>query len=134
MRDKKLDHLILQLETYLECWKQFNRYLGLARNQKFTAEDEQQFLEVKSVMVQDLEVILSIVDNGTPGRDETHALISAAPSLRYVSEQNEGSLKTIENQWHKIYIAWHSVVGQLKVRQRQLAHRSPLAAFFGKKS
>lgn len=134
MRDKKLDHLIQQLETYLECWKQFNRYIGIARAKKFGPEDEQQFLEVKSVIVQDLELILSIVDNGTPTREEIHALISAAPSLRYVSELNDAALRGLENQWHKIYIGWHSVVGQLKVRQLNVAAKSPFAAFFGKKN
>ena len=134
MRDKKLDQLIQQLETYLECWKQFNRFLGLTRSRKFGAEDEQQFLEVKSVIVQELELILSIVDTGTPTREEVHTLISTAPSLRSISEMNDSALRNLENQWHKIYIGWHSVVGQLKVRQRTLAARSPLAALFGRKS
>ena len=35
MQNKKLDQLISQLENYLECWKQFNHYLGLARTKKF---------------------------------------------------------------------------------------------------
>ncbi|MFM2082572.1 MAG: hypothetical protein RL380_1263 [Verrucomicrobiota bacterium] len=134
MHDRKLDALILQLETYLECWKQFNRGCNLAHAQKFSAEDESQFLEVKSIIVQNLEHILALVDNGTPTRAETHALIAAAPSLRAVSHLDEAQLKQIENQWHKIYIAWHSILGQLKVRQRNLAQRSPFAAWFGKKS
>src|ERR1041385_7237387 len=103
MRDKKLDQLIQQLETYLECWKQFNRFINLTRARKFAPEDEQQFLEVKSVIVQELELILSVIEAGTPTREETHALISSAPSLRYVSEATDGVMRTIENHWHKIY-------------------------------
>ena len=34
MRDKKLDQLILELETHVECWKQFNHFLSLARYQR----------------------------------------------------------------------------------------------------
>ena len=34
------------------------------------------------------------------------------------SEMSEGSLRGIESQWHKIYIGWHSILGQLKVKQR----------------
>jgi hypothetical protein len=132
MRDKKLDQLVQQLETYLECWKQFNRFISLTRAKKFGPEDEQQFLEVKSVIVQELELILSVLDSGTPTREDTHALVSAAPSLRYVSELNDSGLRGLENQWHKIYIGWHAVVGQLKVRQRTLAAKSPLAALFRK--
>jgi hypothetical protein len=31
---------------------------------------------------------------------------------------SEGSLRGIEAQWHKIYIGWHSILGQLKVKER----------------
>ena len=118
MRDKKLENLIQQLETYLECWKQFNQFVSLARTKKFSAEDENQFLEIKSVLVQELELILAAVEVTSPSRQEVHDLVGNAPSLRYLSEMNEGVLRNLENSWHKIYIGWHAVLGQLKVRQR----------------
>jgi len=115
---KKYDQLTAQMENYLECWKQFNRYTNLARGKKFGPEDETQFLEVKSVLVQELELILSSIEVNSPTKEEIHTLIGNAPSLRYLSEMNEGALRNVENQWHKIYIGWHSILGQLKVRQR----------------
>lgn len=133
MRDKKLDNLIQQLETYLECWKQFNRFISLTRTKKFGPEDEQQFLEVKSVIVQELESILSRIESGTPGREEIHSLITATPSLRYIAETNDSTVRGLENSWHKIYIGWHSVVGQLKVRQRELESQSALSSILGRK-
>jgi hypothetical protein len=51
-----------------------------------------------------------------------------------VGELNDAALRGLENQWHKIYIGWHSVVGQLKVRQRNLAAKSPFASLFDKKN
>ena len=133
MRNKKLDHLILQLENYIECWKQFNHYITLARAKSFQPEDEHQFLEIKSVIAQELEMILSVIESGTPSKEDVHGLISAAPSIRYLSELNEGSLRSIENQWHKAYIAWQSVLGQLKVQQRELEGQSSWGSFFSKK-
>lgn len=133
MSNKKLDQLILQMENYLECWKQFNHYLNLARSKKFEAEDESQFLEVKSVITQELELILSAIEAETPNKQEVHALISSAPSIRYMSEMNEGSLRGLENQWHKLYISWQSLLGQLKVRQRELESRSMWGSLFGRK-
>ena len=115
---KKMDNLTAQMENYLECWKQFNHYINLARGKKFSPEDEIQFLEVKSVLVQELEIILSSIEVNSPTKEEIHTLIGNAPSLRYLSEMNDGALRNVENQWHKIYIGWHSILGQLKVRQR----------------
>ncbi len=134
MSQKQLDPLIQQMENYLECWKQFNRFLNLARAKKFGAEDEEQFLEVKSVIIQELELILASVEVASPTREEIHTLVGGAPSLRFLSEMPEGALRNMESQWHKIYIGWHSILGQLKVRQRAEASRSVLASVFGKKS
>ena len=125
--NKKLTALIAQVENYLECWKQFNRYLGQSRTKKFGDEDESQFLEVKSVLVQELELILSAVDVGSPSKDEIHTLIGNAASLRSLSEQNEGAVRTLESQWHKIYIGWHAILGQIKVQMQN----EPPKGFFG---
>jgi hypothetical protein len=133
MRNKKLDQLIDQMENYLECWKQFNNFLAMARAKKFSAEDDAQFLETKSVLVQELELILSSVEVGSPTKEEIHALVGNAPSLRYLSELQEGAARSLENQWHKIYIGWHAILGQLKVRRREEESKSGFAGMFGKK-
>jgi hypothetical protein len=124
MPTTKIDQLILQMENYLECWKQFNHYLTLARTKQFTQEDENQFLEIKSVLTQELELLLAAVESGLPDRKDIHSLVSNAPSIRLVSEMDEGALRLLENQWHKIYIAWQSILGQLKVQQRASQNRS----------
>ena len=129
MSKTNVEQLILRLENYLECWKQFNRFLAQARSKKFSDEDEMQFLEVKSVLVQELELILSAVEISNPSKEEIHTLIGNAPSLRTLSELNEGVLRNIENQWHKIYIGWHAILGQLKVQQQSTETKS----FFGAK-
>ena len=131
--NKKLDQLVARLESHLECWKQFNQFVNLARGKKFNAEEEHEFLEVKSVLVQELELILSSVEVASPNREEVHALVGNAPSLRYLSELNEGVLRNLENQWHKIYIGWHSILGQLKVRQRAEVAKSGFGSMFAKK-
>lgn len=133
MDKKKLDQLIVQLEHYLECWKQFNHYLSLARSKKFEDEDENQFLEIKSVITQELEMIMAAIDSGTPSKEEVHNLISSAPSVRYLSEMQDSGLRGLENQWHKIFIGWQSILGQLKVQQRELESQSGWSRFFGKK-
>jgi len=121
------------MENYLECWKQFNQFVSLARCKKFSAEDENQFLETKSVLVQELELILASVEVSSPSRQEVHDLVGNAPSLRYLSEMNDGVLRNIENSWHKVYIGWHAVLGQLKVRMRDEEAKSGFGSMFSKK-
>ncbi|MGH7952634.1 MAG: hypothetical protein ACREFE_12055 [Limisphaerales bacterium] len=118
MTAKELNQLITQIETHIECWKQFNHFVNVARSKKFGPQDENHFLEIKSVIVQELELIYANIEAVSPTRDEVHALITNAPSLRFLSEMSEGALRGLESQWHKIYIGWHSILGQLKVKQR----------------
>jgi len=118
MTPKELNQLVTQIETHIECWKQFNHFINIARAKKFSPTDETQFLEIKSVIVQELELIFSSVEVQSPTREEIHSLISGAPSLRFLSEMNDGALRGLESQWHKVYIGWHSILGQLKVKQR----------------
>jgi hypothetical protein len=124
MKNKNLHQLIAQTETHIECWKQFNHFVGVARGKKFGPEDETRFLELKSIIIQDLELIFSSIEVAAPGKEEILTLIGHAPSLRYLSEMGEGDLRTIENQWHKIYIDWHSILGQIKVQQRARESKS----------
>jgi hypothetical protein len=133
MRNKKLDQLVVQLENYLECWKQFNYFINVARSKKFTDEDNNQFLEVKSIVVQELEIITSAVECTSPSREEVHALISSAPSLRYLADSNEGNLRGLENHWHKVYVGFQAILGQLKVQQREMENKSVLDIFNKKK-
>jgi hypothetical protein len=134
MDNKRLEELIIQLENYLECWKQFNHYLSLARTKKFGPEDENQFLEVKSVLTQELEMVISSLEFSNPSKEDVHNLLGSGTSLRFLSETNEGAFRALENQWHKIYIGLQSILGQLKVQQRQAEPKpSVWSNFFGKK-
>jgi len=132
MSARKLEEVIRQMENYLECWKQFNHYISLARSKKFEAEDEVQFLEVKSVLTQELELILARIETPNPSKEEILTLISGVPSIRYASELPENSLRSIENNWHKIYIAWQSLLGQLKVQAKQNEKKGLFASLFGR--
>jgi hypothetical protein len=133
MSTKKFDQLIHQMENYLECWKQFNHFVNLARAKKFGPEEDVQFLEIKSILVQELELILSAVEVSSPSREDVHSLVGSAPSLRYLSEMNDGILRNLENQWHKIYIGWHAILGQLKVRATAEETKSGFPSIFGRK-
>jgi len=130
MNRANIDQLILRMESYLECWKQFNNFMNMGRARKFTQEDENQFLEIKSVLTQELELLLSAIDCGPITREDVHGLIASAPSIRYLSEMNENNLRNVENAWHKLFIGWQSILGQLKVRQGHVETKGFFSSFF----
>jgi len=132
MSANRVQDVIVRMENYLECWKQFNHYLGLARFKKFSLDDENQFMEVKSVITQELELILAVMDGSQVTREDVHSLMTSVPSMRFLSESNESVLRNIENQWHKLFIGWQSILGQMKVRQKQMENKGFFAALIGK--
>lgn len=134
MSKTNVEQLILRLENYLECWKQFNTFMSMARTKKFSPEDENQFLEIKSVIAQELELILSLIDCGPVTREDVHGLISSAPSIRYLSELNDNAMRNVENSWHKLFISLQSLLGQLKVKQGQIESKSIVNSWFGRKA
>jgi hypothetical protein len=62
MTAKELNQLVAQIETHIECWKQFNHFIDVARAKKFGLPDENHFLEIKSIIVQELETIYAGVE------------------------------------------------------------------------
>jgi hypothetical protein len=134
MSKTNVEQLILRMESYLECWKQFNTFMTMARNKKFTPEDENQFLEIKSVITQELELILCSIDCGPISREDVHSLIASGPSIRFLSEMSDNALRSVENQWHKLFIGLQSILGQLKVRQGQMESKSLMKSWFGSKA
>jgi hypothetical protein len=132
MHHKSLEEFVLHLENYIECWKQFNHYVNLARDKKFSREDETQFLEIKSIIAQGLEAIIASTDSKTgPKKEEVHALFSNAPSLRFLADMPD-AIHTVESSWHKIYLGLQSLLGQLKVQQTK-AEKGGGWSLFGKK-
>jgi len=131
MNKTNVEQLILRMESYLECWKQFNTFMTMARSKKFTPEDENQFLEINSVITQELELILCSIDCGPISREDVHALIASGPSIRFLSEMSDNALRSVENQWHKLFIGLQSILGQLKVRQGQMESKSLMKSWFG---
>ena len=111
--------LIPWIETCLESWRRIAYYISLARTKKFDAGDEDQFLELKGKIAQELEVAWASGECESPTKDEVHLMMNNVPSLRFISEVSDGTRRNLENQWHMIYIGWHATLGQIKVRHRQ---------------
>ena len=128
MSYKNIEEFILHLESHIECWKQFNHYVNLARDKKFTPDDETQFLELKSLLTQGTEAISASDAKGGPRKEDVLALFATSPSLRYLADMSD-SIPSVEGQWHRIYLALQSLLGQLKVQQNKVEEKSGWSLF-----
>ena len=136
--DKKLGalsltQLIEHMESYVETWKQFNHYVGVARSKNVDEDDEVHFLEIKSVIAQELELLSASIDFTSPSRDEIHKILIAVPSLQALCDQGDGPIKNIEMQWHKIFIGIQALLGQLKVQAQKAPEKKKGWSLFGRK-
>ena len=75
---KEINQLVAQIETHIECWKQFNHFVNVARAKKFGPADEAHFLEIKSVIAQEIELIFSSIESPSPAKDDIIALIGSS--------------------------------------------------------
>ena len=69
MTAKEVNQLVTQIETHIECWKQFNHFVNVARSKKFGPAEENHFLEIKSIIVQEIEMIFAQVEAVSPSRE-----------------------------------------------------------------
>ena len=126
--------LIPWIETCLESWRRIAYYITLARTKKFDAEDEDQFLELKGKIAQELEVAWASGECASPTKEDVHLMMNNVPSLRFISAVSDGTRRNLENHWHMIYIGWHATLGQIKARHRQPEPHSHWTDIFRKKS
>jgi hypothetical protein len=114
------EKLISMVESYTETWKQLSHYITLAKSKKFDEEDENEFLEIKSVITQELELIMATVEIESPSRADVHDLIGKVPTLQALSELGGNNVRDIDAQWHRNFIALQSLMGAVKAQIREL--------------
>ena len=133
MKDKQLEKNIQKLEAFLETWKQFNHYLQRAfRGETFTDEDEDAFLDLKSVIAQEYETVLMSLAPDVERDEKALRILVDTPSLRSIKDASEGMARRVEAEWHATFIKLQTALGRLKGRRIQLASVSTAGVVFGR--
>lgn len=127
MRDRNLEKNIQRVEAFVERWKQLSQFLDRGfKGDSFADEEEAAFLELKSAIAQEYELIMTTLNEG-PLRDEKALrLLNTVPSMQSFRELPEGMAKKIANEWHSEFISLQALLGRLKGRKAQLANISSL--------
>ena len=127
MRDRNLEQNIERLEALIENWKKLSQFLDRGfQQQEFAGEDEGAFLELKSQIAREYEMLMTLLAVGAEREDRALRLLNTANSLQAIKELPEGMDRKIATEWHGTFIAWQALLGRLRGRQAQLATMSTL--------
>jgi len=122
MRDRRLETNIKRVEDFIEQWKRLSQFLdrGL-KGGTFTDEEEAGFLDLKSAIAQQHELLITTLGTESERDDKALRLLNSVPSLQSFQGLAEGMDKRISSEWHSTYLALQSLLGRLKGRKAQLA-------------
>jgi hypothetical protein len=122
MRDRQLERNISRLEAFVQRWATLSQFLERAfQGSAFTPEDEAAFLQLKSQLAQEHEVLMTNLLTPSEREDRALRLLNLMPSLEALKDLPEGMPKKIATDWHSCYMAFQAWLGRLKGRQAQLA-------------
>ena len=127
MRDRNLEKNIQRVEAFVESWRQLSQFLDRGfKGEPFAGEEEVAFLELKSHIVQEHELLIVTLATEVERDDRALRLLNSVPSLSAFKELPEGMAKKIATEWHSTYLALQAVLGRLRGRQAQLLGVSTL--------
>ena len=131
MRDKKTEGDIKSMKGFLEFWTKFHSiYSDILDKGIITKEDEDKFLETKSMMRNKYEEVKGSLEyKYMPHGRLTDPVsdILGLQTLRFVSEDN---LKRLKDDWNDSYVFLNNIFERLKTRKRKFEEFNTLGVFF----
>src|SRR5438034_8402960 len=101
MRDRNLEKNIKRLEAFVERWRELGQFLDRGNSgMEFTPEDEAAFLDLKSAVAQEHEVIMTVIAEKNERDDRPLKLLNLLPSLQMFRDMPEGLPRKITTDWH----------------------------------
>ena len=121
MRDRNLEKNVQRVEAFVESWKQLSQFLDRGfKGDPFTGEEEAAFLELKSRIAQEHELLSVTLATDVDRDDRALRMLNSVPSLASFKDLPEGMAKRLANEWHSTYLALQALLGRLRGRQAQL--------------
>ncbi len=122
MRDRNLEKNIRRVEMFVERWKELSQFLERGfQGHDFKPEEEAAFLQLKSVIAQEHQMLMTTLGSAADRDDKALRLLNTVTSLQGFKELPEGMAKKVATEWHNTYMSLQALLGRLKGRQTQLA-------------
>jgi len=122
MRDRNLERNVQRVEAFVDRWKELSQFLDRGfKGGEFKNEEEIAFLELKSRIAQEHEVLTVTLGPEAERDDRAMRMLNSVPSLSAFKDLPEGMPKKLANDWHTTYMGLQALLGRLRGRQAQLA-------------
>jgi hypothetical protein len=133
MRDKELETRLRYLTLQLDSWKKLHDFItyGLDKAKPIiSAEQERQFTEVRSHLLQETEFVLRELNLLGELSGKAMNVLQRASSIRGVRELANEEIRRLEMEWNGVFTKLGVMQGQLKAQRKRLSGLSVMAYYF----
>lgn len=124
MRDQELEAKLRLLTLQLDNWKKLHDFItyGLDKAKPIvSAEQERQFTEIRSHLLQETEHIFSRLDILGEMSGKLMNVLQRGSSVRGIRELSNDDIRRLEMDWNTVFTKLGVVQGQLKAQRKALA-------------
>ena len=134
MRDKKLETKLRLVGIQLDNWKRLHDLItyGLDKAKPIiSSEQERQFTEIRSNLLQETEYILRELNIVAEVSGKAMSVLQRGVSVRGVRDLPNDEIRRLETDWNAAFTKLGLMQGQLKARRRELADQSVVDYYWG---
>ena len=129
MKDQELETKLRLLTLQLDNWKKLHDLItyGLDKAKPIiSAEQERQFTDVRSHLLQETEHVFKQLDIVGELSGKLMNVLQRGSSVRGVRELSSDEARRLELDWNTVFSKLGVVQGQLKARRKALAEQTSL--------
>ena len=127
MRDKNLETKLRLVAIQLDSWKKLHDLItyGLDKAKPIiSSEQERQFTETRSNLLQETEYILRELNVVVELSGKAMSVLQRGVSVRGMRDLPNDEIRRLETDWNAVFTKLGLMQGQLKARRKQLAEQS----------
>ena len=127
MRDKGLETKLRLVGIQLDNWKKLHDLItyGLDKAKPIvSSEQERQFTEIRSNLLQETEYILRELNIVSEVSGKAMSVLQRGVSVRGVRDLPSDEIRRLETDWNAAFTKLGLMQGQLKARRKELAEQS----------
>ncbi len=133
MRNRDLEENIARLQEIVSLWNRFYEITGaVLKGGEAPEELEREFLELKSSIARKYQSLADKFPRRTFPDEEVNGVLSQVVSLSHLKEMTSFAGSELQNQWHKVYIAFNRMLGHLESEKDEIAKVSSVGVLIGK--